>query len=478
MPTAHGDERPVVFKFGNLGPITSAEMELGDITIIAGRNNTGKTYLAYTLYGFLKTWDTWPGAIPWPFGSRRSRTPTIFEQVFRQVSQHGHATVSVTREALGAEREDVLRRSTTSFPRSALTDVFNSPPDTFENATIDVDLDPAFSESADSIGIHVRSDETLSIRFDENTIRVTGDVPRRPIPELDLARHVSRLYLRFLLPELPFDPFVLPAERLSISIFGRELDFSKSQLVDLLQKFGGRNEKEDPSWLFSLVDQTVSRYTRPIKDNIDYTRSLPDLRNQRSEIYGASLFNYIKKLTGGYYTVSGDGAIEFRSVARGDRRFSIPIHLASSSARGLSDLYFFLRHVARENQLLIVDEPESHLDTANQILFARLLSRLVRTGVKVLVSTHSDYLIKELNNLIMLSSNFESKANVMKRLEYEEADCLDPGRVRAYIAKDNTLVRCEIDKFGIDMPNFDETINSINNVANELAAWLSVKGSE
>ena len=29
-------------------------MELGDLTIIAGRNNTGKTYLAYTLYGFLK----------------------------------------------------------------------------------------------------------------------------------------------------------------------------------------------------------------------------------------------------------------------------------------------------------------------------------------------------------------------------------------------------------------------------------------
>ena len=36
-------------------------MELGDLTIIAGRNNTGKTYLAYTLYGFLKMWKAWPG---------------------------------------------------------------------------------------------------------------------------------------------------------------------------------------------------------------------------------------------------------------------------------------------------------------------------------------------------------------------------------------------------------------------------------
>ena len=43
------------FVFKNLGPINEAELELGDLTIIAGRNNTGKTYVAHTLYGFLKS---------------------------------------------------------------------------------------------------------------------------------------------------------------------------------------------------------------------------------------------------------------------------------------------------------------------------------------------------------------------------------------------------------------------------------------
>ena len=46
----------VKFIFKKIGPIKKAELELGDITIIAGRNNTGKTYLVYTLYGFLKQW--------------------------------------------------------------------------------------------------------------------------------------------------------------------------------------------------------------------------------------------------------------------------------------------------------------------------------------------------------------------------------------------------------------------------------------
>ena len=50
------------FRFKNLGQIKEAALELGDLTVIAGRNNTGKTYLAYALYGFLKRWEWWPKA--------------------------------------------------------------------------------------------------------------------------------------------------------------------------------------------------------------------------------------------------------------------------------------------------------------------------------------------------------------------------------------------------------------------------------
>ena len=51
------------FVFKNLGPISEAELELGDLTIIAGRNNTGKTYVAYTLSCFLLMWQGWPPAL-------------------------------------------------------------------------------------------------------------------------------------------------------------------------------------------------------------------------------------------------------------------------------------------------------------------------------------------------------------------------------------------------------------------------------
>ena len=474
MPDPVPEERaPLTFTFKNIGPIEKADLELGDLTIVAGRNNTGKTYLTYTLYGFLKTWDTWPGAIPWPFGGHDAGPPTIFEQIFKQVEEQGHAAVTVNRDALSRQRQEILRKSTNSFSRSALADIFNSPAETFEGASIGVDLDPAFPEFPRAVDVRIRANETLSIRLDGTDILVTTSAPGKlSLTDLALAPHVSRLYLRFLFPELPFDPFVLSAERLGISLFYRELDFSKSQLVDLLQKFGGRKEDEDGTLPFFLVDQTFSRYARPIKDNIDYTRSIPDLRKRRSEVYGDGLFNDIKKMMKGYYIASSD-AIEFRSIARGDRGFAIPLHLASSSVRGLSDLYFFLRHVAQKNHLIVIDEPESHLDTANQILLARLLARLIKAGLKVLLTTHSDYLIKEINNLIMLSCDFKNKAKVVKRLKYTRDDCIAPGRIRAYVATQNSISGCEIDKYGIDMPNFDETINEINNVASELAARVT-----
>ena len=40
----------------NLGILKQAEFSLGDLTLICGENNTGKTYATYALYGFLLYW--------------------------------------------------------------------------------------------------------------------------------------------------------------------------------------------------------------------------------------------------------------------------------------------------------------------------------------------------------------------------------------------------------------------------------------
>ena len=41
----------------NIGILKQAEFSLGDLTLICGENNTGKTYAACALYRFLKSWS-------------------------------------------------------------------------------------------------------------------------------------------------------------------------------------------------------------------------------------------------------------------------------------------------------------------------------------------------------------------------------------------------------------------------------------
>ncbi|EDO9816171.1 hypothetical protein GZH74_001306, partial [Campylobacter coli] len=40
-------------KLKNIGMLDEAEFEVGNITLICGENNTGKTYATYSLYGHL-----------------------------------------------------------------------------------------------------------------------------------------------------------------------------------------------------------------------------------------------------------------------------------------------------------------------------------------------------------------------------------------------------------------------------------------
>ncbi|MGI9212002.1 MAG: AAA family ATPase, partial [Methylococcaceae bacterium] len=44
------------FHFEQLGLLDDADIELADLTLICGENNTGKTYATYAVYGFLRSW--------------------------------------------------------------------------------------------------------------------------------------------------------------------------------------------------------------------------------------------------------------------------------------------------------------------------------------------------------------------------------------------------------------------------------------
>ena len=453
---------PAAFRLLNVGPVKEATLKLGGLTVIAGRNNTGKTYIAYSLYGFLKGWAGWPRA-----GDMLADTVGEFPEVrdiCERIRSIGTAVVPIPPSTLVQHRTFLAKRMGDAFSPQ-FRNVFNSRRDSFRDARLRIELTDASAACPPSPTEVVVGHAAITMRYSDGV--VTGavadrDHSRRKVDSLAPAFAYCVFLMRDLLP----DPFILSSERFGISLFYRELDFTKNQILDLLQKHASDEGGESP---FLIVDRTTSRYATPIKDNIDFTRSIPDLPRDRSPLAEHKLYDNIKNMMEGYYSNTNDD-IRFISKARKKGRFNVPLHLASSSARGLSDLYFFLRYVADRGQLLIIDEPESHLDTANQVQFARLLARFVGAGLRVLITTHSDYIIKELNNLIMLSRDFPEKDKVARKLRYRPGDELRPESVRAYVAEEGGLSECAIGRYGIEMPVFDRTIDDINVAAIEMSS--------
>ena len=469
--SGHDCGSPVTFRFRDLGPVKDAALQLGRLTVIAGRNNTGKTYITYSLYGFLKMWRR--VAVPRSLGLIQNGAIRDAADMLRKT---GRAAIPFPSSAIGDQRKALLRELEAGFSRG-LPGVFSSRGDSFRGSRFSVGIEGGAADLPPSPMEADINGNGISVEHDGTDLILELDGSARPRHGERLARQVARIYSRFLLHDLFPDPFILSAERFGISLFYRELDFTKNQLVDMLQKLGDEGSRKFVS-PFLLIDRTTSRYALPIKDNIDFTRSIPDMPSQVSGLAEDKLHDDVKDIIEGYYGNATED-IRFISKARGKgRSFNIPLHLASSSARGLADLYFYLRHVAERGQLLIVDEPESHLDTRNQVLFARMLARFAAAGLHVLVTTHSDYLVKEINNLIMLDRDFAEKDAVSRKLGYRNGESLDPRLVRAYVCENGGLTECEIGPFGIEMPVFDEIIDSINRAAIELASRASTDSGE
>lgn len=475
------------FRFKKIGPIDEAELELGDLTIIAGRNNTGKTYIVYSLYGFMSNitsllkGDAVTRFLQGHFAEVASLST---EEVVSQLIAEKRFSWNLESDFLARARASLIKELTREYSENGLYRAFNTSKDQFSEACLELDLSnvPGLS---DLLGvprrIHVSTPSGIEMSIGYEGTKFTAGLEdsktkKDPAFLVEIVREALEYgYSQFLLGGLsrPKElPFILSSARHSIPLFINELDYVRSQVVLRLQQREEMQESEAPEGGDPL--RSTSRYAAPIHDNIDFVRSVPE----QVEAYTNRLRNVlpvdIEKMMGGAFE-SQNGAFRFTSIADSILDFDIPLHLASSSAWEMSNLYFYLGYFTERwsSRFLIIDEPESHLDTANQVQFARFLARLVESGVRVLITTHSDYIVKEINSLIMLNADFNGREGIMERFGYDVS--LPPEDVRAYVAENGGLTRCQIDRYGIDMPVFDETIDEINSRANELASLLAIQ---
>lgn len=140
----------------------------------------------------------------------------------------------------------------------------------------------------------------------------------------------------------------------------------------------------------------------------------------------------------------------------------MPFGISSSIVKTLSNLIVTLKYQVDDKSLLIIDEPEMNLHPNNQVILAEVLAK-ISNNVRMVVSTHSDYIIREFNNLIVAKS-LEKKGNKLYQQFYDKDSLLDFNEVQVlyfdFSKNGNINVKSlDVDKYGFAVDSMDETIN-------------------
>ena len=450
----------------NLGILKQAEFSLGDLTLICGKNNTGKTYATYALYGFL---DSWRGLLDFKVSS---------DQIQRLLTDGG---VTIGLGGYIERADQLLAEACKRYTNQLDSTVFAAPEDQFRNSEFQIQtgaIDIRDKEIKGEIGIFPERPLTyLKEKGDEELTVVLGVKGDREIDPYFAHRVINFIISNAIFSDSLPTPFLASAERTGAAIFRRELDFARNRL---LEEMGRADQKLDPR---ELLFKAYQSYPLPIEKNVDFIRDLEDVVKKQSFLAKKhpEVLADFTDIIGGEYAITQDDQLYYTPKGT---RLKLTMVESSSAVRSLLDVGFYLRHVAQKGELLMVDEPELNLHPTNQRRIARLFARLGNLGVKVFITTHSDYIVKELNTLIMLNHDKPHLKRIAKENGYQQSELIRSDQVKVYMTQEElmpleegqkrrrrglTLVPADVDPvLGIEAPSFDETIDEMNSIQEDI----------
>lgn len=457
-----------------LGAMKEAKFDVKPLTIVCGSNNMGKTYVTYALYGFLTFWRN---VFALDVGEKYVNALVAKRQVviplaecskistrLLETASKAYSDPDVISQVFGANTK--LFKSVSFEARVENFSIKTKEGDKFRNGTID---------AHDGIILKWEfTDKELKLLLYKSEQQVDRRIPHKWL----LQRHLCSCFKQAFFDSVIPNPYIACAERTGAVIFQKELDFTRNRMMELIKEDKIKNMPP----FFRLMDDYSARYPSPIRNNVDVAREIPDgkesfLRKSQS-VECKKIMELFCDIIGGEYKVVRGQA---KFIPRGEQAKSLDMILSSSSVRALMHLGVYLNFQAQPGDIFMMDEPEQNLHPENQRKMARLLALLSNVGVKVFITSHSDYIVREFNTLIMLNGNTPQVGNIKSHFGYDASERIEPNQIGVYCALERMSVvrgskhRCvylegkKIDsKIGIDADFFDGTIESMNEIQDEL----------
>ncbi|MBR4263712.1 MAG: AAA family ATPase [Paludibacteraceae bacterium] len=451
---------PLSITINNLGIIKDATIDLSKkLVLLCGPNNTGKTYVSYianALFGY-------KGGYYYEDFSE--------EQMNRFYKQNELIFI--------LEKKNIiqLRKQEMAYINENLESIFGLSRDKVRKLFMECDVhfsmgDKLYWEYLKQERIEIEAQtEYFKIKIKKEVGEVKVTVRNIPTQQ-DISS--SRMYIRrylwgyihYLIINYPCSNTIMfPVERNSVYTFSKELSINRNILFDEIQSM--RNNISP----MELIRKRSTRYPLAIRNILEIAEDLSNLQKRESE-YADFALEIEQKLLRGKVEIGQEGDVQF--TPKGNKK-KLPIHLTASVVKTLSSLTFYLRHLAQPNDLIIIDEPELNLHPDGQIRLAKIFGRMLNNGLRLVISTHSDYIIREINNLIMIASENTEVKTIANNYEYNiEKEAIPHQEVNAYLfIKDEiydtvTVEQLDVDKYGFSVKTIDEVIAKQNKSSEDL----------
>lgn len=337
------EQSKVEIEVKNFGPIEHAKIDLRPLTVCVGPSNTGKTYLCTLLY--------------------------MMHTIFRE--SYGFLATESTNAA------EHIHVETSGYKLNELEIVELALERYFDVPSV-FDLIRCSGNAKDYLEFIIKfiyPDEKnpyFSFIIQDAKITTNKSSPGRQVYLLSKNINQSKWYF-------------LPAVRNGILHSHRIV--ASSLMEKTLRKNSGHIHIPTLSAVVVDYMQHLTLYQENNKLNPTLTETVDELE---SHILGGKID--IVSSQNGYFE------IKFQPK---EARQSISITRTSAMISELAPLVLFLRGYVQPGDTLIIEEPEAHLHPGAQADMAVILARLVRAGVKVIITTHSDWLLQEIGNLVL-----------------------------------------------------------------------------
>ncbi len=390
----------------NFGPIEKAEIDLRPLTVFVGESNTGKTYLSAFIYALYQSFEGF-SRFPWSY-----RASSYLNFTYRSRNRSPDAPDELDEEIL-----ETLEKLNTPGCPFKFSDLPKKMRDWLESSlkkagTFEDELRRCFDLESISelirftggtpnelrISLKVYEEDQLLWFFDMHNSgsnsTVGGSVNGNMVLKSECAEESDAeaqdledlvALLRVSRGGTP-ESYYLPAARGGIV---QSRGVIASSLIDRVTRIGLERLPEVPAFSGTIAD-----FLKHIIDYKERGRALSEMIDIAKELEDEVLRGKIvvQRLT-------ATGYQELLYQPRQSEQ-TLRMSQASSMVSELAPLVLFLRGIIRPGDTLIIEEPESHLHPEAQTKIALTIADLVRSGVRVIITTHSDWLLEQIGNLV------------------------------------------------------------------------------